>query len=67
MRAAGLILILAGMAVVIWGVTGFKTREKVLDAGPIHATEDKPHYVPYGTFAGGLLVIGGVVLLGKSR
>jgi hypothetical protein len=67
MRVAGLILILVGMVVVTWGVFGFKTRERVLDAGPLHVTEDKPHHIPYGTLAGGLLVIGGVVLLVKSR
>jgi hypothetical protein len=67
MRVAGLILILVGMVVVTWGVFGFKTREKVLDAGSLHVTEDKPHHIPYGTLAGGLLVIGGVVMLVKSR
>jgi len=46
---------------------GFQTREKVLDVGPIHATRDKEHNVPYGPLAGGLLAIGGVVLLVKSK
>lgn len=51
----------------IWGAFGFQTREKFLDVGPIHATKDKTHDVPYGPIAGAALALGGVVLLVKSR
>jgi len=33
---------------VIWGAFGFQTRETVLDVGPIHASRDKEHNLPYG-------------------
>ena len=65
MLAAALIVI--GIAIVIWGAFGFQTRQKVLDVGPIHATRDKEHHVPYGPVAGALLAIGGVVLLVKDK
>lgn len=67
MKAAGILLIVIGIGIVIWGAFGFQTREKVLDVGPIHATKDKEHNVPYGPLAGAVLVIGGVVLLVKSK
>lgn len=67
MKAAALLLILVGIGIVIWGAFGFQTREKVLDVGPIHATRDKTHSVPYGPIAGAVLALGGVVLLVKSR
>ena len=67
MKSIAIVLILAGVAIVIWGAFGFQTREKVLDVGPIHATKDKEHNVPYGPLAGGLLALGGVVLLVKSK
>jgi drug/metabolite transporter (DMT)-like permease len=67
MKAAALLLILVGIGIVIWGAFGFQTREKVLDVGPIHATKDKTHDVPYGPIAGAVLALGGVVLLVKSR
>ena len=51
----------------IWGAFGFQTREKVLDVGPIHASRDKEHNVPYGPLAGGLLAVGGVILLVKNN
>lgn len=67
MKAAATLLILVGIGIVIWGAFGFQTREKVLDVGPIHATKDKTHDVPYGPIAGAILAVGGVVLLVKSR
>jgi hypothetical protein len=67
MRTPAIILIVVGIAIVIWGSFGFETREKVLDVGPIHASRDKEHNVPYGTLAGGLLAIGGVILLIKAK
>jgi drug/metabolite transporter (DMT)-like permease len=66
-KAAAIILIVVGVGIVIWGAFGFKTREKVLDVGPIHATKDEEHNVPYGPLAGALIAIGGVVLLIKSK
>jgi len=67
MKAAAILLIVLGVGIVIWGLFGFKTREKVLDVGPIHASRDKEHDVPYGPLAGGILAIGGVLLLVKSK
>jgi hypothetical protein len=67
MKSAAIILISVGIGIVIWGAFGFQTREKVLDVGPIHASRDKEHNVPYGSLAGGLLAVGGVVLLVKGK
>ena len=67
MKSAAMLLILVGIGIVIWGAFGFQTREKVLDVGPIHASRDKEHNVPYGPLAGGLLAVGGVVLLIRGK
>jgi drug/metabolite transporter (DMT)-like permease len=67
MKAAALILIVIGIGIVIWGGFGFTTREKVLDVGPIHATKEEHHNVPYGPLAGALIAVGGVALLMKSK
>jgi hypothetical protein len=48
MKAAAIVLIVLGVGIVIWGGFGFKTEERVFDAGPIHATREKEHHVPYG-------------------
>jgi drug/metabolite transporter (DMT)-like permease len=67
MKAAAIVLILIGIGIVVWGASGFKTREKVLDVGPIHASKDETHNVPYGPMAGAVLALGGVVLLLKGK
>jgi hypothetical protein len=67
MKSAAVILIVIGIGIVIWGAFGFTTREKVVDVGPIHATKDKEHNVPYGPIAGAIIALGGVVLLMKSK
>lgn len=67
MKTPAIILIVVGIAIVVWGAVGFQTRDKVFDVGPIHATQETTHNVPYGPLAGALLAIGGVILLVKSR
>ncbi|HYK17289.1 MAG TPA: hypothetical protein VEV37_04670 [Bryobacteraceae bacterium] len=37
------------------------TRDTVVNVGPIHATKDMTHRIPFGPVAGALVVIGGVV------
>jgi drug/metabolite transporter (DMT)-like permease len=66
-KTLAIVLILVGIGIVIWGGFGFQTREKVLDVGPIHASREKEHHVPYGPLAGALLAVGGVVLLVKGK
>jgi hypothetical protein len=66
-KPVAIILILVGIGIVIWGGFGFTTREKVLDIGPIEATREKEHNVPFGPLAGAVIALGGVILLFKSR
>jgi len=67
MKGLGILLIVAGLIIIVWGAFGFKTREKVVDVGPIHASRDKTHNVPYAPIAGAVVLIGGVVLLITNR
>jgi hypothetical protein len=59
----GMILIAAGLAGLVWGGFTYTTREKVIDIGPIHASRDETHTVPLPPIAGGLALVGGIVLL----
>jgi len=67
MKMGGILLIVIGLGIIIWGAFGFKTREKVVDVGPIHATKDKEHNVPYAPIAGAIVAVGGVILLVKGK
>jgi uncharacterized membrane protein len=65
-RAIGVILIVLGLAGLAWGGFTYTTKEKVIDIGPIHATRDETHNVPLPPIAGGLALLGGIVLLVSS-
>ena len=65
-KTPGIVLIVTGVGIVIWGAFGFTTREKVLDIGPIHATKETKHNIPYGPLAGAIIAVGGVYLLMKK-
>ncbi|MCA2971161.1 MAG: DUF3185 domain-containing protein [Acidobacteriaceae bacterium] len=66
-KVLGLILIVLGLIGLVWGGFTYKTREKVVDIGPIHATREKTHEVPLPPIAGAIAVVGGVVLLLAGR
>jgi uncharacterized membrane protein YidH (DUF202 family) len=63
----GVILIALGIAIIIWGAFGFKTREKVLDVGPVQATKETRHNLPYGPIVGAIVLISGVALVIAGR
>jgi uncharacterized membrane protein len=57
-----LLIVLGALALAYQGIT-YTHREKVLDLGPIHATEDKQERIPLPPILGGLALLGGVALL----
>jgi drug/metabolite transporter (DMT)-like permease len=68
-RILGALLIVLGLAGLVWGGITYTTRQKVLDVGPIHASRDKTHTVPLPPIVGAIALVGGVVLIaaGKSE
>lgn len=64
---SGWILIIIGVVILIWGSFGFKTREKVVDLGPIEASKTTSHHVPYAPIIGVIVIIGGVAVLVSGR
>jgi hypothetical protein len=69
MRTLGIILIIAGIAMFFISGFDFTTKEKVIDAGPIQVTADKQNKVDWPSYAGGIVVVAGIVvlILGKKK
>jgi drug/metabolite transporter (DMT)-like permease len=65
-RTLGVILIVLGLVGLVWGGFTYTTREKLIDIGPIHASQEKTHNVPLPPIAGAVALIGGVALLVAS-
>lgn len=62
-RTIGIIMIVIGVAMLIWTGFTYTKKEKVIDAGPIQVSADREKSVNWPPYAGGILVIGGVIVL----
>ncbi len=67
MKIAGIILIVLGLFMLVSPSLNFTTREKVIDAGPLQVTANKNREIQWPTYAGGVVLAGGIVLLIASR
>jgi hypothetical protein len=58
-------LILLGLGIVALAYQGFSytTREKVVDFGPIHVTNEETHTLPLPPIVGAIALVGGIGLL----
>jgi hypothetical protein len=61
-KTLGIILVVLGLFGLAWGGVTYTTREKVIDIGPIHATRQKTHNVPFPPIFGAVALIAGIVL-----
>ncbi|MBS0028107.1 hypothetical protein ACTJJ0_06415 [Chitinophaga sp. 22321] len=69
MKVSGIILIIAGIVMIL--IPGFfvQTEKKVVDIGPVEINKKENRWIGWPTYAGGIVVVAGVVLLvsGKKR
>lgn len=62
-----ILLIVIGAAMLAYEGFTYTTREKAIDLGPIQVTAEKQHYVYLPPVLGGVLLIGGVLMLLRSK
>jgi len=62
-KALGILLLVVGIVMLIWTGFTYTKKEKVIDAGPIQVSADREKTVMWPPYAGGILVIGGIILL----
>jgi drug/metabolite transporter (DMT)-like permease len=63
MALAGIVLIVLGVAALVYQGFTYSSRETILDIGPLHASADRQKTVPLPPVLGAVAVAGGVVLL----
>jgi hypothetical protein len=59
----GILLVIAGVMALAYGVISYTRQEKVLDIGPIHATKETHEQIPVPPILGGIALVGGIALL----
>ena len=67
MKTAGIILIIAGIAMLIFRGFSVQTEKKIIDAGPIEVNKTENKWVGWPVYAGGIAVVAGVALVLGSR
>lgn len=69
MKVLGIILIVAGIAMIVFRGFSVQTEKKVVDIGPVEINKKENKWIGWPTYAGGLVAIAGVVLLvaGKKK
>ena len=66
-KTIGLVLIVIGAIILIWTGFSYTRLENVVDAGPIHISADREHTVNWSPYAGGLLLLGGIVIVATAK
>ena len=62
MKLIAIVLIVLGLAGLLWGGINWTTKDKVVDVGPIEVTKTEHKSIPVSPIVGGLLLVAGVGL-----
>jgi uncharacterized membrane protein YidH (DUF202 family) len=63
MKILGVVLIVIGILMFVFGNVTFTRKEKVVDAGPVEINKKEKHTIAWPNYAGGVIVVAGVVIL----
>lgn len=66
-KTVGLILIIVGIAMLVWTGFSYTKKEKVVDAGPIQISADKEKSVNWPPYVGGIILVAGVFVFVASK
>ena len=64
MKVLGIILIVGGIAMLIFRGISIKTEKKVLDVGPIEVNKKENKWLTWPTYAGAIAIVAGIIVLG---
>ncbi|WP_297334819.1 hypothetical protein [Algoriphagus sp.] len=64
MKIFGIVLVVAGIIMLLMSGISFTTEETVIDAGPIEVNADKERSIQWPTYAGGIVLVTGAILIG---
>ena len=62
MRTLGIIIVVIGIAMIVYTGFNYVTTEKVVDIGPIQINKEKNHPVQWSPVVGVMLLLGGIVI-----
>jgi uncharacterized membrane protein len=66
-KSVGLLLVIVGVVLLIWTGFTYTKKEKIVDAGPLQISADRQKTVNWPPYAGGIVLLAGVIVLIGSR
>ncbi len=66
MRILGIVLIVLGLAGLVYGGISWTERNKVVDVGPVEVTTEDRESLPISPIVGGVILAAGVALVLKG-
>ena len=67
MKLVGVVLVIIGIVVLVYGGIGYNRQTTILDVGGIKATATEHKTIPIAPVAGAIALIGGIVILVLPR
>lgn len=67
MRIFGIILIVIGALMLIFNGINYQTEKRVADIGPIKINKRENNHVQWPGYAGGFIIVAGIVLVVVGR
>lgn len=63
MKPIGILLIVAGILMLVFGNVSFTKEKKVVDIGPVEINKKEKKTIAWPNYAGIIAIVGGVVVL----
>jgi hypothetical protein len=67
MKVIGFVLVVLGVLALVYGGISYNRQRTVLDLGPFKATATEQKNIPLSPIAGGIALVGGIILLVVPR
>ena len=66
-KSLGVILVVLGIAMMVYTGFNFVTKEKVVDLGPLEISKEKNNPVSWSPIVGVVLIVGGIIVLARGK
>lgn len=66
-KTVGIIFMVIGLVMLVWGGFSYTKQEKLVDAGPIQISADKKETVNWPPYAGGIALVAGALIFISSK
>lgn len=67
MKGIGIALIVLGIIMIVFRGFNLQTEKKVVDIGPVEINKKENKWIGWPTYAGGLAVICGIILVASDK